>query len=65
MVAGGVGLPVPVLAIDAGFVGVTHAADLPVVTAELALQVAWGMRPSGIFDADADADSAGQGGRPP
>jgi hypothetical protein len=36
-----------------------------VVTAELALQVAWGMRPSGIFDADADADSAGQGGRPP
>jgi hypothetical protein len=37
-----------------------------VVTAELALQVVWGMRPSSIFAvvANADADSAGQGGRP-
>src|SRR5664280_2581428 len=32
--AGDVGLSVRVLAIDAGFVGVTHAADLHVVTAE-------------------------------
>ena len=46
MVADGVGLPVRVLTTDAALVGVTHAADLPVVSAELARQVAWGVRPS-------------------
>jgi hypothetical protein len=30
-------------------VGVTHAADLPVVSAELARQVAWGTRPSTLW----------------
>ena len=30
-------------------VGVTHAADLPVVSAELARQVAWGTRPSRLW----------------
>jgi hypothetical protein len=66
MVVGGVGLPVRVLAIDAGFVRVTHPANLPVVTVELGLQVVGGMRPSSIFAAVAvaDADSAEQGGRP-
>jgi hypothetical protein len=34
-----VGLPVQVLVIDAGLVGVTHPANLPVVTVELGLQV--------------------------
>ena len=43
MVADG-GLPVRVIATDAKLVGVTHAADLPVVSAELARQVAWGTR---------------------
>jgi hypothetical protein len=56
MVAGGIGLPVRVLTTDARLVGVTHAADLPVVSAELARQVAWGIRPAGIF---ADVDWAG------
>jgi hypothetical protein len=45
MVAGG-GPPVRVIRTDAKLVGVTHAADLPVVSAELSRQVAWGMRPS-------------------
>jgi MobA-like NTP transferase domain len=45
MVGGG-GPPVRVIATDAELVGVTHAADLPVVSAELSRQVAWGMRPS-------------------
>jgi CTP:molybdopterin cytidylyltransferase MocA len=49
MVAGGVGLPVRVLTTDAELVGVTHAADLPVVSAELARQVAWGVRPASIW----------------
>ena len=49
MVADGVGLPVRVLTADAGLVGVTHAADLPVVSAELARQVAWGIRPSQLW----------------
>ena len=48
MVAGG-GLPVRVITTDAKLVGVTHAADLPVVSAELARQVAWGTRPSHLF----------------
>jgi hypothetical protein len=56
MVAGGIGLPVRVLTTDARLVGVTHAADLPVVSAELARQVAWGIRPAGIF---ANVDWAG------
>ena len=48
MVAGG-GLPVRVITTDAKLVGVTHAADLPVVSAELARQVAWGTRPSRLW----------------
>jgi hypothetical protein len=49
MVADGVGLPVRVLTTEAKLVGVTHAADLPVVSAELARQVAWGTRPSRLW----------------
>jgi hypothetical protein len=45
MVAEGTGLPVRVVVTDAKMVGVTHAADLPIVSAELARQVAWGIRP--------------------
>ncbi len=50
MVSDGKGLPVRVVTTDAKLVGVTHAADLPVVSAELARQVAWGTRPSRLFD---------------
>ncbi len=50
MVAAGRGRPVTVLTTDARVIGVTHAADLPVVSAELARQVAFGIRPSGLFD---------------
>jgi hypothetical protein len=46
MVSRGEGLPVRVLNTDAKLLGVTHLADLPVVSAELARQVAWGTRPS-------------------
>ncbi len=49
MVADGTGLPVRVLATDAKLVGVTHASDLPVVSAELARQVAWGVRPEALW----------------
>ncbi len=49
MVAGGNGLPVRVITTDARLVGVTHAADLPVVSAELARQVAWGTRPDQLW----------------
>jgi hypothetical protein len=49
MVAGGSGLPVRVVTTEARLVGVTHAADLPVVSAELARQVAWGTRPSQLW----------------
>ena len=49
MVADGGGLPVRVVTTDAKLVGVTHAADLPVVSAELARQVAWGTRPSQLW----------------
>jgi hypothetical protein len=49
MVDQGVGLPVRVIPTDAKLVGVTHAADLPVVSAELARQVAWGTRPSRLW----------------
>ncbi len=51
MVADGVGLPVRVITTDAKLVGVTHAADLPVVSAELARQVAWGTRPAALWSA--------------
>ena len=49
MVAGGAGMPVRVLPTDGELVGVTHAADLPVVSAELARQVAFGMRPAALW----------------
>ena len=49
MVAKGNGLPVRVITTDAKLIGVTHAADLPVVSAELARQVAWGIRPSRLW----------------
>jgi hypothetical protein len=49
MVTRGVGLPVRVTTTDAKLVGVTHAADLPAVSAELARQVAWGTRPSVLW----------------
>jgi MobA-like NTP transferase domain len=42
-------LPVRVITTDAKLVGVTHAADLPVVSAELSRQVAWGTRPSRLW----------------
>jgi hypothetical protein len=48
-VAKGNGLPVRVVATDAKLIGVTHAADLPVVSAELARQVAWGIRPARLW----------------
>ena len=49
MVADGTGLPVRVLTTDTPLVGVTHAADLPIVSAELARQVAWGIRPAALW----------------
>ena len=49
MVTAGVGLPVRVITTDSKLVGVTHAADLPVVSSELARQVAWGIRPSQLW----------------
>ena len=49
MVAKGNKLPVRVVTTDAKLIGVTHAADLPVVSAELARQVAWGIRPSQLW----------------
>ena len=49
MVAEDTGLPVRVLTTDAALIGVTHAADLPVVSAELARQVAWGIRPASLW----------------
>jgi len=49
MVADGAGLPVRVLTTDTRLVGVTHAADLPVVSAELARQVSWGIRPAAVW----------------
>jgi len=44
-----VGLPVRVVTTDAKLLGVTHAADLPIVSAELARQVAWGVRPASTW----------------
>ncbi len=49
MVADGIGLPVRVLTTDAQMIGVTHAADLPVVSTELARQVACGTRPARVW----------------
>jgi hypothetical protein len=49
MVTEGAGPPVRVITTEAKLVGVTHAADLPVVSAELARQVAWGVRPSQLW----------------
>lgn len=49
MVAEGRGLPVRVIPTSAKVVGVTHAADLPAVSGELARQVAWGIRPSALW----------------
>jgi hypothetical protein len=49
MVAEGRGQPVQVTVTESKLIGVTHAADLPVVSAELSRQVAWGMRPSSLF----------------
>jgi len=49
MVSDGTGPPVRVITTDAKLLGVTHAADLPVVSAELSRQVAWGIRPSRTF----------------
>ena len=48
-IASRTGLPVRVLRTDTKCVGVTHADDLPVVQGELARQVAWGIRPSGLW----------------
>ncbi len=42
---------VRVVTTDAHLVGVTHAADLPVVSAELARQTAMGIRPSRLWEA--------------
>jgi hypothetical protein len=52
MVTKGVGRPVRVVTTDAKLIGVTHAADLPVVSAELARQVAWGIRPSRLWSSN-------------
>ncbi|MGO8872103.1 MAG: NTP transferase domain-containing protein [Acidimicrobiales bacterium] len=49
MAADKVGLPVRVVGTEARLLGVTHAADLPVVSAELARQVAWGTRPATLW----------------
>jgi hypothetical protein len=48
-VACSAGLPVRVISTDATVVGVTHAADLPIVSGELARQVAWGTRPATLW----------------
>ena len=49
MVAKDAGLPVRVIPTDARSLGVTHAADRTAVSAELARQVAWGIRPSALW----------------
>ena len=49
MVAAGDGSPVRVVSTDAKLIGVTHAADVPIVSAELARQVAWGVRPASLW----------------
>jgi CTP:molybdopterin cytidylyltransferase MocA len=49
MVVSGAGLPVRVVPTEAKLLGVTHAADLPVVTGELSRQVAMGTRPATLW----------------
>ena len=49
MVASKQGLPVRVLTADTPVFGVTHASDLPVVSGELARQVAAGLRPAQLW----------------
>jgi len=49
MVRDRAGLAVRVRTTDATLIGVTHAADLPVVSAELSRQVAWGIRPAALW----------------
>lgn len=49
MVAEGTGLPVRVVTTDSRLVGVTHASDLPVASAELSRQVACGIRPERLW----------------
>ncbi len=49
MVTDRAGLAVRVRPTDATLIGVTHAADLPVVSAELSRQVAWGIRPATLW----------------
>jgi MobA-like NTP transferase domain len=49
MVAEASGLPVRVVTTDAKLVGVTHASDLPVASAELSRQVACGIRPERLW----------------
>ncbi len=49
MVTEGTGLPVRVVTTDARLVGVTHAADTPVVGDELARQVACGVRSATLW----------------
>jgi hypothetical protein len=41
---------VRVVTTDAKSVGVTHAADPPIYSAEMARQIAWGVRPAGPWD---------------
>ncbi|HQU47337.1 MAG TPA: hypothetical protein PK867_31330 [Pirellulales bacterium] len=48
-VAAGRGLPFRVLTSDSPVVGVTHASDLPAVSAELARQVALGERSAALW----------------
>lgn len=50
MVERKIGLPVRVILTDTRLIGVTHAADLPVVTAELARQVALGTRLARLWE---------------
>jgi molybdopterin-guanine dinucleotide biosynthesis protein A len=52
-VTAGVGPPVRVVTTDAKLLGVTHAADLPAVSSELSRQVAWGIRPSRLWEEQA------------
>jgi hypothetical protein len=49
-IASGTGLPMRVVRTDSKCVGVTHADDLPVVQGELSRQVAWGIRPSRLWE---------------
>jgi MobA-like NTP transferase protein len=61
-VADTTGLPVRVVPTEAKLIGVTHAADLPVVSAELARQVAAGLRPPTTFERPPKARKRSSGG---